>query len=124
MTFDQLVQRRMLLLVTLMLMLLTYIGGIGSVGINKTVGSAWDITNFTFYAKNGSWIVFIVGYAILALLKYRTHKVLSIVHLILITLIFISTNILTSSLIMILTMLSIVIFILNFVWSIMHRKAS
>ncbi len=124
MTFDKLVQKRMLLLIILMLMIFTYFGGIGNVEINKTDYWNWDITNWILFVKNGSWIIFIIGYGILALFKYSTNKLLSILHLISIILIFVVDDILNIGLQLNLTLnlILIAIFFINFAWSIKNRN--
>ena len=124
MTFDKLIQKRMFVLIIILLMIFTYFGGIGNVGINKTVGWALDISNWMFFAKNGTWLIFIIGYGILALLKYWTNKNLSILHLILITLNFVAEDILNTDLILtlILSLISLIVFIMNFLWTIRNRN--
>ncbi|MEK6152556.1 hypothetical protein WIW50_04825 [Flavobacteriaceae bacterium 3-367] len=124
MGFDKLVQKRMFFLIILMLLIFIYFGGIGNVGINKTVGWAWDITNWIFFVKNGLWLLFIIGYGILALQKRCTNKNLSILHLILIVLTFFAEDILNIDLrlIFILNLISIAVFFMNFVWAIRNRK--
>ena len=124
MTFDKLVQKRMFLLIILLLMIFTYIGGNGNIGINKTIGWAWDISDWLFFARNGSWLIFIIGYGFLALLKYWTNKNLSKLHLILITLTFVADDILNIDLRLILTLnvVSVVVFLMNFIWSIRNRN--
>lgn len=125
MTFDKLVQKRMLLLIILLLMIFTYFGGIGNVGINKTVGWAWDISNWVFFTKNGSWLISIIGYGILALLKYSTNKKLSILHLIFITLTFVAEDILNTDLRLVLTLnlISVMVFLINLSWAIRNRNS-
>jgi hypothetical protein len=124
MTFDKLVQKRMFLLMILSLVFFGYFGGIQNVGISKTVGWSWDITSWLFFAKSYFLPIYIVGYGILALLKYWTHKNLSKTHLILVILTFVLDEILTIGLqlIVILNLISMIVFILNFVWAIRNRN--
>lgn len=124
MTFDKLVQKRMLLLIILLLMISTYFGGIGNIGINKTVGWDWDISNWLFFSKIGLWLIFIIGYGILTLLKYWTNKNLSKLHLVLITLTFVADDILNMDLRLILTLnvISALVFLMNFICSIRNRN--
>ncbi|MDO5981748.1 hypothetical protein [Flavivirga spongiicola] len=123
MTFDKLVQKRMFLLIILLLMILMYFGGIQT-GYNRTLGWAYDLSYWIFVIKPILWIVFLIGYGILAILRYLTNKNLSISHLILITLTFVAEDILNSDsrLTLTLILISIIVFIMNFVWSIKNRN--
>jgi hypothetical protein len=123
MTFDKLVQKRMFLLIILMLMIIIYFGGIQT-GYNRTLGWAWDLSYWIFIITPILWFTFLIGYGILALLKYWTNKNLSILHLILILLTFIAEDILTSDSRLTLTLMltSSILFIMNFVWAIKNRN--
>jgi hypothetical protein len=124
MTFNELVQKRMFLLMISLVVFFGYFGGIQNVGINKTVGWAWDITHYLFFAKIYFLPIYIVGYGILTLLKYLTHKNISKAHLILVILTFLVDDIFTIDLqlIIILNLISMVVFLLNFVWAIRNRN--
>ena len=55
-------------------------------GINKTVGWSIDLSNQWFYNGLmifGSWIIFLIGYAILSILRKKTDLYLSIIHFVL-----------------------------------------
>jgi len=52
MTFEKLVQKKMFLLTIISFIFLGYFGEIQNIGINKTVGWAWDFTSWTFYTKS------------------------------------------------------------------------
>ncbi len=126
MRFDKLVQKRLFLLVVMLLMISSYFGGIQT-EYNRTLGWAYDFRIYIFLAKPFLWLTFLIGYGILALLRYWTDKKLSISHLILIALSFITEDILNSDSILILTLMliSLIVFIMNFVWAIKNRnKAS
>ena len=123
-TFDKLVQKRMFLLMILALVFFGYFGGIQNVGINKTVGWAWDITSWLFFAKSYFIAIYVIGYGILTLLKWLTHKNISKAHLILVILTFIVDDVFTIDirLIVIMNLISMTLFISNLVWAIRSRN--
>ena len=123
MTFDKLVQKRMFLLIIMLLMIFIYFGGIRT-GYNRTLGWAYDFSFWIFMVQSFLWLAFLIGYGILAILRYWTNKKLSISHLILITLTFIAEDILNSDsrLILTLMLISIIVFLMNFVWAIKNRN--
>ncbi|MCK8482338.1 hypothetical protein, partial [Psychroserpens algicola] len=124
MTFDKLVQKRMFLLIIMLLMISTYFGGIQT-GYNRTLGWAYDFSFWIFVVKPFLWLAFLIGYGILALLRYWTNKKLSILHLILIGLTFISEDIMNSDsrLTLTLILISTILFLMNCVWSIRNRNS-
>lgn len=124
MTFKELVQKRMFLLIILILMFYGYFSGIESIGLNKTVGWTWDFSNIFFLINNSLWILFPIGYGILALFRFYTHKNLSLAHLIVISLAFIADSILNVhlNLLLILNLISVFIFFINFIWAIRNRN--
>jgi len=96
-------------------------------GINKTVGWGVDRTNLLFYLAlllNGLILVYMIGYGVLLILKKRTNLYLSIFHLILCILLYVSvekSNLFT----LLIGLLSFVVFVLNVVNSfIINRKFS
>lgn len=123
MTFEKLVQKRMFLLIIMLLMISIYFGGIQT-GYNRTLGWSYDFSFWIFIVKPFLWLAFLIGYGILAILSYWTNKKLSISHLILIGLTFISEDILNSDsrLTLTLILISIIVFLINFVWSIKNRN--
>ena len=124
MTFDKLVQKRMFLLAVFLLMISTYFGGNEHIGINKTVNWQWDISNWIFFMKGWTYLIPVIGYGIIAILKYWTNKLLSILHLVLLSLVFLAEDILYMDLrlIVMLNILSMVVFILNVIWTIRNRN--
>ena len=125
MTFSELVQRRMFLLMIFAIVLFGYWGGIESVGINQTVGWRWDITSWFYYIKRYFLPVYMVGYGILALLQYWTHKYLSIIHLILVILIFVFDDLVSLDIriVVVLNIISMLVFLLNIIWAIRNRTS-
>tara|TARA_R110001606_G_scaffold275009_2_gene423352 strand:- start:458 stop:856 length:399 start_codon:yes stop_codon:yes gene_type:complete len=123
MIFDKLVQKRMFLLIIMVLMISIYFGGIQT-GYNRTLGWAYDISFWVFIIKPFLWLAFLIGYGVLALLRYWTNKKLSISHLILIGLTFIAEDILDSDsrLILTLMLISTIVFVINFIWTIKNRN--
>lgn len=126
MKLNELVKRRMFLLTLILFVFLGYFGGIQNIGINKTVGWAWDIIGWVYFIKVYFLPIFIIGYGILALLKYSTHKNLSIIHLFIIamTLILDDTISITMNIIVTLNLISLFVFLLNFIWSIRNRNSN
>ncbi|MBR9847633.1 MAG: hypothetical protein GYB35_16720 [Algicola sp.] len=126
MAFSELFKRRMFLLTMILFVFFGYFGGIQRMGINKTVGWAWDIIGWVYFVKVYFIPIFIIGYGILALLKYSTHKSLSISHLIIIALTFIldDTISITLNIIVTLNLISLILFLSNFIWSIRHRNSN
>ncbi|CAM4245431.1 hypothetical protein [Zobellia nedashkovskayae] len=124
MTFDKLVQKKMFLLAIFLLMVSTYFGGNEQMGINKTVNWQWDISNWIFFIKGWTYLISVVGYGIIAILKYWTNKFLSILHLVLLSLVFLTEDILCMDLrlIVMLNIISIVVFLLNVIWTIRNRN--
>ncbi len=123
MTFDKLVQKRMFLLIIMLLMISTYFGGIQT-GYNRTLGWAYDFIFWIFIVKPYLWLAFLIGYGILAILRYWTNKKLSISHLILVGLTFISEDIMNSDsrLTLTLMLISTIVFLMNCVWAIRNRN--
>jgi len=106
-------------------MLSIYFGGIQT-GYNRTLGWAWDFNYWLLVAKPIVWFIFLVGYGIVALLKYGTNKKLSTSHMIILTLSFIVEQILAINvqLILLLYLISFIIFSLNFAWAIKNRNGN
>jgi hypothetical protein len=123
MTFDRLVQKRMFLLIIMLLMITIYFGGIQT-GYNRTLGFAYDLSFWIFIIKPFLWLAFIIGYGILAILRYWTNRKLSISHLILIGLTFIAEDILNtdSRLTLTLMLISAIVFVMNLIWTIKNRN--
>ena len=123
MTFDKLVQKRMFLLIIMLLMISIYFGGIQT-GYNRTLGFAYDLSFWIFIVKPFLWLAFIIGYGTLAILHYWTNTKLSISHLILIGLAFIAEDILNadSRLTLTLMLISAIVFVMNLIWTIKNRN--
>ena len=114
----------MFLLIIMLLMILIYFGGIQT-GYNRTLGWAYDFSFWIFVVKPFLWLAFLIGYGILAILRYWTNEKLSIFHLILIGMTFIAEDILNSNsrLILTLMLISTILFFMNFIWAIRNRNS-
>ena len=123
MTFDKIVQKRMFLLIIFLLLVSAFFGTNEEIGINKTVHWKWDLSIWVFHLKSWSWLIFGLVYGLLALLKYWTNKTISILHLVLLILIFLTDNILNSDLqyMVVLHIASYVVFFANVLWAIRNR---
>ncbi|MCL8009557.1 hypothetical protein M8845_19210 [Gelidibacter japonicus] len=123
MTFKKLIQKRMFLLIIILLMVSIYYGGI-QIGYNQTLGWAYDLSFWILVVKPFLWLVFLIGYGILALLRYSTNERLSTLHLILIILTFVAEDILNfnSRLTLTLMLISTIVFLMNCVWAIRNRN--
>jgi len=107
-----------------LLMISTYFGGNEQIGINKTINWQWDISNWIFFMKGWTYLIPVIGYGIITILKYWTNKLLSILHLVLLSLVFLAEDILYMDLrlIVMLNILSMVVFILNVIGTIRNRN--
>lgn len=114
----------MFLIIIILLLILLYFDGFNDGGVNRTTEFAWDFTNWIFFLKYGTWLIFVVGYGVLALLRTPTNKALSILHLTFIILTIISGDFINYLLFIVLTinLISVVIFSINFIWSLRNRK--
>lgn len=89
-------------------------------GVNKTVGWAWDITDFIFIYFP-LYLLFLISYGILFAFKIKTHLTISIIHILLIAipiLTFSNYNYVTFYSIV----LSVAVFITNIIISLKNRK--
>ncbi|MEL1239974.1 hypothetical protein [Flavobacterium flavipallidum] len=103
-------------LVVLMIYGMGYVFGDESIGMNKTVGWAYDISNQMFYCAllyGFSILLFFVGYLLLAILGRKTNYHFSIVHFVLIIGAFILLNFSFFIFSTIIGLLSIAVFMKN-----------
>ncbi len=117
------IQKRMFFLIVLLFIAFVYLFDL-QYGINKTVGWAWDISNWVFWTNNIQWLLFLLGYGLLALIKAITNKVYSIAHLsvIVLTIVLLKVGHVEPRVVWLLNLISIAIFLLNFVWALKHRN--
>jgi len=126
MNLKSIFEKRMFWLV-LVLVLLVILDTTNQIkGINKTVGWAYDLTNFwilTGFITFSAWILYIIGYGIMAILKYKTSWKLSILHFLLIVLTFLTASKieLFGTFNLIVGTMSILIFYLNIRWTLKHK---
>ena len=91
-------------------------------GINKTVGLAYDITEFSPLIFLFSFYIFLFIYGILALSKKETNLAISIVHTIMIIVSAILLENSNNGFLMIFNCISIIVFILNMFKSLKIHK--
>lgn len=91
-------------------------------GINKTVGLAFDITEFSPLIFLFSFYIFLFIYGILALSKKETNLAVSIVHTIMIIVSAILLENSNNGFLMIFNCISIIVFLLNMFKSLKTHK--
>ncbi len=101
-----------------------YFGGSEPIGINKTVHWQWDISNWVLQLKSWTWLLFGIGYGIVALLGHSTNKTLSIIHLVILLLLLLVNSTLQAdvAIIVILQIIALVVFFVNLLWTINNRS--
>ncbi len=124
MQISKIYQQRLLILFSIVMVavFITNDGKMGTYGINKTVGWAWDLLSINFSILIFSSILFLFTYLILSLLKYRINKIFILVHLVLMILIMVLFMTISPLIILILNILAIAIFFTNLVWTIIRAK--
>jgi len=107
---------------TIILIIVIYFDGIKT-SYNSTIGWAWDIRLWMLVAEPMIWLLFLIGYGLLALFKINTNYLLSLLQIIAILLVFILDDILyiKSLWIPLLMILSIPLLVFNIVKSIKAR---
>tara|TARA_R110000868_G_scaffold411745_1_gene708516 strand:- start:8534 stop:8932 length:399 start_codon:yes stop_codon:yes gene_type:complete len=95
-----------------------YFSGLEVRGVNKTVGWTFDQSNqwiINGFIVFGSWLIFLIGYGIVALMRKKTDLNLSIAHLsiFLLTLIIGIVSELFGIGVLIISLISIIVFGLN-----------
>lgn len=91
-------------------------------GMNKTVGWAWDLSNFNFI-HFPLYLLFLLGYLLLFILKIKTQFTLSAIHLFAIVIpLLIFSNPKYVYITFYSTILSLLIFVANIILSIKNRK--
>ena len=123
MSITELIEKRMFLLILATILLSIILGGGHPVGINKTVGWAWDVSNWMYWFVYLNWII-LFGYGFLSLKKYRSNRYLSGVHLILILVSFLINELLyfNINMIVIFNTVIIIIFIINLIISVSAKR--
>ncbi|WP_417353445.1 hypothetical protein [Flavobacterium alkalisoli] len=120
-----------LLLVSTLLAILYFTGSpsVGTYGVNKTVGWAWDITNYAPFVALFVLILCLFGYIIMWVLKFKVSKVASLINLgsLIVALAVGSTTMLIMSRLpeLILSLIAFVMLLVNFsfgVWAKMYDK--
>ena len=96
-------------------------------GVNKTVGWTFDQSNqwiINGFIVFGSWLIFLIGYGIAALMRKKTDLNLSIAHLaiFILTLIIGIVNDLFGIEVLIISLISTLVFGLNIYWTFKNKK--
>ncbi|MCO6163755.1 hypothetical protein [Flavobacterium sp. NRK F7] len=96
-------------------------------GVNKTVGWTFDQSNqwiINGFIVFGSWLIFLIGYGIVALMRKKTDLNLSIAHLaiFILTLIIGIVNDLFGIEVLIISLISTLVFGLNIYWTFNNKK--
>ena len=112
-SFYYLFQRRMVIVLFLIYILMNLLTHFKSIGVNKTVGWAFDLSYFSLSIFSFSFYVFLLAYGILALTKKETNMTFSVVHVIIICLSIILLEKAQLDLLMMFNCLSIVVFLIN-----------
>ena len=81
MQLNHILQRKLYLIVAIILVIFCLTIDFNSLGLNKTVGSAYDTDSIAIIICLVSLILSFIGYSILSLLGYQTQKVLSLIYL-------------------------------------------
>lgn len=92
-------------------------GSVGTWGVNKTVGWAWDFTNFLFLATP-LLIVYLLTYLLFFVFKVKQQTILSLLSVILILINFSFTNNIFA---LVAFLSSIFLFLVNCIYSIYHK---
>lgn len=109
-------------IVVVMCIILFDLGSTGTWGMNKTVGWAWDLSNFNLI-HFPLYFLFLIIYTVLSLFKIKTQFLLSIIHIFLIVIPWITFSNYNYTLITFYsTALSLIVFVLNVALSIKNRK--
>lgn len=93
-------------------------------GINKTVGWAFDITNFSPAIFLFSFYSFLLCYALLALNKKETNLLFSILHVLIISISAMLLETRNNGFLTIFNIISIILFLVNIFKSLKKRKQS
>lgn len=120
-------EKRMFLLIVLIYLIFHFfITGVRiPIGINQTVGWGSNVINVFYYFEPSLWLLFLIGYGILGLIRINTKETLSIIHfgLIVLSLIVSSKNI-QFEIILIIGLISLITFIANIILSFRSRTSS
>ncbi len=92
---------------------------IGVYGINRTVNWAWDLNNLLFSLI--TFLIYLIGYGIIAILKYHANRYLSWSHLILVSISVLFATI-DFNVFIVAGLLSFIVFVMNMVRAVRNRK--
>lgn len=123
MSITNLTEKRMFFLILLLITLSVFMDRGHQTGINKTLGWFWDASNWIYWFSYFNWIV-LIGYGFLALRRYKSNKYFSGMHLVLILSSFLIYELFYFSVnwIVIINTCMIIIFIINFIISVLAKR--
>ena len=117
-------KRMILLIITLFVIYLVFrIFTNQNFGINKTVGWAWDVSNYYYWTGLLTWCLSFLGYGLLFLFRVQTDLVLSRLHLVILTILLILSQMHGSSptVLVLFEILSLLVLAVNIIKSIRRR---
>lgn len=114
-------QRKLYLIVAIILAIFCFTIDFNSLGLNKTVGMAYDIDSLAKIVCLVSLTLSFIGYSILSLLGYQIQKVLSLLYLSNILLAFVLSFIKQHEISIVFGILSVVIFFISIIRSLIHK---
>ncbi len=120
-------EKRMFLLIGLIYLIFHFfIAGVRiPIGINQTVGWGSNVINVFYYFEPSLWLLFLIGYGILGLIRINTKETLSIIHLGLIVLsLIVSSKNIEFEIILIIGLISLITFIVNIILSFRSKTSS
>ncbi len=113
----------MFLIIVIILITIIYFEGI-PIGYNRTLGWGWDPNYWLFITYPVIWLLLLLGYGILALIKAKTHYLFSSLQLIGILLLYTLHTFLHTNYFLIIAfcIFTLIIFFINFSISIKNKK--
>lgn len=113
--------QKLYLIIAIILAIFSLTIDFNSLGLNKTVGMAYDMDSIAKMICLVSLLFSFIGYSILSLLRYQTQKNLSLLYLISILLAVVLNFIKQNEISIVFGILSIVIFSISLIRSLIHK---
>ncbi|MDQ7960416.1 hypothetical protein [Flavobacterium lindanitolerans] len=121
MQLNYILQQKLYLIVAIILAIFCLTIDFNSLGLNKTVGMAYDMDSTAKIICLVSLLFSFIGYSILSLLRYQTQKNLSLLYLSSILLAVVLNFIKQHEISIVFGILSIVVFSISIVRSLIHK---
>jgi len=123
MKFNTLLEHKLYITALVLLIGLLCFTDIDTLGINKTVGMAWNLVDLGTLICLISLLFSFIAYSILALLKYPTHRILSLIWLgDILPVVIISKLSRINEVAILFGIVSIVVLVINVIFSIRTKK--